>query len=165
MLHQLPNASQTHLPGHAGAPCGINAPCARIKPYRVKGPGNCLQDTLKTSLCANRLLPTARLSCKQLPGPSLIRRLPKLCATHAITTRWPVRQVPGIQCIQGCWISQLVGKKIAGSVSTGNVVAASSIQAGLTGHQARGGLTNPCTFHCCVAWYAFKAASQLCFVR
>jgi hypothetical protein len=39
--------------------------------------GTCLQDTLKTSLCANRLFPTARLSCKQLPDPSQKRRLAK----------------------------------------------------------------------------------------
>jgi len=36
--------------------------------------GTYLQDTLKTSLCANRLFPTARLSCKQVPDLSLTRR-------------------------------------------------------------------------------------------
>jgi len=43
------------------------------KLYRCEESGICLQDTLKTSLCANRLFPTARLSCKQIPDPSLIR--------------------------------------------------------------------------------------------
>ena len=37
--------------------------------------GSCLQDTLKPSLGANRLFPTARLSCKQVPDPSRIRCL------------------------------------------------------------------------------------------
>ena len=32
---------------------------------------SCFQDTLKTSMCANRLFPTARLSCKQLTDLSL----------------------------------------------------------------------------------------------
>ena len=35
--------------------------------------GTCLQDTFETSLCTNRLFPTARLSCKQVPEPSLKR--------------------------------------------------------------------------------------------
>ena len=38
-----------------------------------EGSTNCLQDTLKTSMCANRLFPTARLSCKQVSDPSLKR--------------------------------------------------------------------------------------------
>ncbi len=33
--------------------------------------GACMQDTLETSLCANRLFPTARLSCIQAPDTSL----------------------------------------------------------------------------------------------
>ena len=34
-------------------------------------PGTSLRDTLKTSLCANRLFPTARLSRKEVPGSAL----------------------------------------------------------------------------------------------
>jgi len=61
---------------------------------------SCLQDTLKTSMCANRLFPTARLSCKQLADPSLKGQLPKSCAIHIITTCLPVQKVPGV-CSQG----------------------------------------------------------------
>ena len=58
--------------------------------------GTCLQDTLKTSLCANRLFPTARLSCKQVPEPSLKGRLPKSCTNLAIGTFQPVQEVAGV---------------------------------------------------------------------
>jgi hypothetical protein len=37
-------------------------PCSRLRWYQGSGSGTCFQDTLKTSLCANRLFPTARLS-------------------------------------------------------------------------------------------------------
>jgi len=33
-------------------------------------PGTLMADTLKTSLCANRLFPTARLSANRVPGTS-----------------------------------------------------------------------------------------------
>ncbi len=46
----------------------------RKTPCQGERSGTCLQDTFKTSLCTNRLFPTARLSCKQVPDPSLKRR-------------------------------------------------------------------------------------------
>jgi hypothetical protein len=44
----------------------------------------------------SRLFPTARLSCKQLPDLSLIRRSPGSRAIRAVSTCLPVREVPGI---------------------------------------------------------------------
>ena len=39
---------------------------------RDEAPNNPLQDTFKTSLCTNRLFPTARLSRVEVPGHSLL---------------------------------------------------------------------------------------------
>ena len=58
--------------------------------------GSCLQDTLKTSMCANRLFPTARLSFKQVPEPALIRRILTSRSIHALTTCLPVQEVAGV---------------------------------------------------------------------
>ena len=41
-----------------------------------------MQDTFKPSLGTNRLFPTARLSCKQVPDPSLGRRRAKSNVNH-----------------------------------------------------------------------------------
>ena len=60
------------------------------------GSGTCLQDTLKTSLCVNRLFPTARLSCKQVPEPSLKRRLPISQDKSIESEPQPVREVAGV---------------------------------------------------------------------
>ena len=60
-----------------------------------EGLGTCLQDTLETSVCANRLFPTARLSCKQRSIPLLML---KRCA----------ESVMNLRCV-GLWIE--FGKK------------------------------------------------------
>ena len=70
--------------------------CSRLRPCQRSGSGTCLQDTLKTSLCVNRLFPTARLSCKQIPNPSLRRRLPESCAIRDLTKCKPVQEVSGV---------------------------------------------------------------------
>ena len=55
-----------------------------------------MQDTLKTSLCVNRLFPTARLSCKQVPEPSLLRLLQESCAMRDSTACKPVQELSGV---------------------------------------------------------------------
>ena len=55
-----------------------------------------MQDTLKTSLCVNRLFPTARLSCKQVPEPSLKRQSPKSRVKSIVSESQPVREVAGV---------------------------------------------------------------------
>ena len=65
----------------------MEAPYLRLGPCQGERSGSCLQDTLKPSLGVNRLFPTARLSCKQLPDPSPLCRLPDSCAIHTVTTR------------------------------------------------------------------------------
>ena len=55
-----------------------------------------MQDTLKPSLGVNRLFPTARLSCKQVPEPSLKRRLPISRVNRIVSEPQPVREVAGV---------------------------------------------------------------------
>jgi len=63
--------------------------------------GTCLQDTFKPSLGTNRLFPTARLSCKQVPDPSLGFRKPKLNAIGALIYMSACTGGVGVHWIRG----------------------------------------------------------------